>query len=98
MANDTKQPDPKPTAPDVRTIPVRKLSFRQGEQVSIPGKTAGTNAITATAPTTSEFWTIDYDPRARLYMIAHYSPGADLARKPSGRLNVPESWACWTPA
>jgi hypothetical protein len=94
---DPKQPDktaPPPERPP-HLIAIRKVVFRQGENVPIPGKSlGGTNALEAKPPTTSEFYTIDWDQRARMIVIRRYKAGPKLDRRHDEELLVPESWGC----
>lgn len=96
-------PDPKPqtpTPPDAakapdasRLVPIAKVTFRNGEAVPVPGKTAsgGTNGLTAKEPTTGEYHAIFLDERRNTVLILFFKPGEKLDRAPTDWLEVHQS-------
>jgi len=102
MAEPQKQqnqtpPDRAPSPPPDRLVPVAKVTFRNGESIPIPGKTAsgGTNGVTAKEPTQSEYHSILLDERRRVIWILHFKAGGDLNRKPDGWIEVDCSVCYW---
>lgn len=97
----TTPPDRAPDAkPGPTLIPVRSLRFRPDVGIDkVPGKAHGGSSVTATPPAPSDFWTIALDPRLRCFIVSHYKPSPDLARRPDESVCYPESVvASWVPA
>lgn len=88
------QPDPQP-APSGQLVPVHSFNFPAGVKLGLPGKKGVWNGLTATKPTTSEYWSIAWDRAMRHHVVAHFKAGPDMKRAPSDTLNIPEAMVTW---
>lgn len=94
---DPKQTTTQPDAKHDATIPVKKIVFQPGENLSLPGNKIS-NSLTGEEPSGGQFYSIGYIPRLRSFRVAYYEVGKDLTRAPSQVVMVMESAVrMWTP-